>query len=61
MLLGVLCILSIASGANVDAMTKLNDCPAFTAQDKMNSGYLVGDGTNGLATGKQYHYLMVQS
>jgi carboxypeptidase C (cathepsin A) len=55
LLLGVLLGLTQAD----DKMTQLNTCPALTSD--MYSGFLVGTGTNGLATGKQYHYLMVQS
>jgi serine carboxypeptidase-like clade 1 len=61
MLLGVLSIVTLASAD--DKMTKLNGCPALKSD--FYSGYLEGTGTETkdgvLATGHNYHYLMVKS
>lgn len=61
MLLGVLSLIAIASAD--DKMSKLNACPAFKSD--FYSGYLNGTATNTngyeLATGHNYHYLMVKS
>jgi len=59
--LGVLSIIGLASAD--DKMTKLNGCPALKSD--FYSGYLTGTGTDTkdgvLATGHNYHYLMVKS
>ena len=61
MVLGVLSIIALASAD--DKMTKLNGCPALKSD--FYSGYLTGTGTETkdsvLASGHNYHYLMVKS